>query len=195
MSPQPARLAQNRLPQGGLIDRTKPITFFFDGKRYQGHAGDTLASALLANGVHHVARSFKYHRPRGILGAGPEDPGALVRIGSDPATMVVNQRATEVELYDGLEAFPQNCWPSLRFDIGVVNDLMHRFLPAGFYYKTFMGPPGNWMVFEPFIRRAAGLGPAPSAPDPARYEHMNRHCEVLVIGSGRIRPRRSRGSA
>ena len=184
MSPQPARLAQNRLPQGGLIDRTKPITFFFDGKRYQGHAGDTLASALLANGVHHVARSFKYHRPRGILGAGPEDPGALVRIGSDPATMVVNQRATEVELYDGLEAFPQNCWPSLRFDIGVVNDLMHRFLPAGFYYKTFMGPPGNWMVFEPFIRRAAGLGPAPSAPDPARYEHMNRHCEVLVIGSG-----------
>ncbi|MGY6569338.1 MAG: 2Fe-2S iron-sulfur cluster-binding protein, partial [Salinarimonas sp.] len=179
MSRQPARLSE-----GGLIDRAQPINFSFDGRRYEGFAGDTLASALLANGVHHVARSFKYHRPRGILGAGSEDPGALVRVGSDPATMVVNQRATEVELHDGLEAFPQNCWPSLRFDIGGVNDLMHRFLSAGFYYKTFMGPPGSWMFFEPFIRRVAGLGPAPSAPDPARYEHVNRHCEVLVIGAG-----------
>ncbi len=179
MSGQPCRLAE-----GGRIDRGAPLGFRFAGKSYRGFAGDTLASALLANGVHLVARSFKYHRPRGILGAGSEDPAALVQVGRDPATTVPNVRATELELHEGLEVFAQNCWPSLAFDVGAVNDAFARFLPAGFYYKTFMGPPGGWMVFEPWIRRAAGLGVCPSAPDPDRYEHTNRHCEVLVVGGG-----------
>ncbi len=181
MSAQPFRLEQ-----GGLIDRSRPIRFSFAGKAMQGYAGDTLASALLANGVHLVARSFKYHRPRGILGAGSEDPAALVQVGRDPATIVPNVRATELELWDGLEAFAQNCWPSLQVDVGEINDLAARFLPSGFYYKTFMGPPGSWMTFEPTIRRAAGLGRCPEAPDPDRYEHVNRHCEVLVIGGGPV---------
>ena len=179
MSDQPFRLAN-----GGLIDRSRPISFSFDGKSYQGFAGDTLASALLANGVHMVARSFKYHRPRGIFGAGAEDPAGLVQIGADKARTDPNMRATETEIYEGLEAFPQNCWPSLSRDAGAINDLFWRFLPAGFYYKTFMGPPGRWMMFERHIRAAAGLGRAPEAPDPDRYESTNRHCDVLVIGSG-----------
>jgi sarcosine oxidase subunit alpha len=173
-----------RLAEGGRIDRSKPVSFSFDGKSCQGFAGDTLASALLANGVHMIARSFKYHRPRGIFGAGAEDPAGLVQIGRDRARTDPNLRATEVEIYPGLEAFPQNCWPSLNFDAGAVNDVFSRFMPSGFYYKTFMGPPGNWMMFERFIRAAAGLGRAPDAPDPDRYECMNRHCDVLVIGSG-----------
>ncbi|MFP3921866.1 MAG: 2Fe-2S iron-sulfur cluster-binding protein, partial [Dichotomicrobium sp.] len=178
-SRQPCRLAA-----GGRIDRRKTVSFTFDGKTYEGFAGDTLASALLANGVHMVARSFKYHRPRGILGAGAEDPAALVQIGTDGARTDPNTRATEAEIYEGLTAQPQNCWPSLRFDLNTVNDLMSPFLPAGFYYKTFMGPPGKWSWFEPAIRRAAGLGKAPREPDPDRYESINRHCDVLVIGGG-----------
>ncbi|HKJ62144.1 MAG TPA: 2Fe-2S iron-sulfur cluster-binding protein, partial [Hyphomicrobiales bacterium] len=173
-----------RLATGGRIDRTRPVRFSFDGKSYQGFAGDTLASALLANGVHMVARSFKYHRPRGIFSAGAEEPSALVQIGRDAARTDPNMRASEVEIYDGLEAFPQNCWPSLNFDAGAINDAFSRFMPSGFYYKTFMGPPGNWTMFETFIRRAAGLGRAPQAPDPDRYESTNRHCDVLVVGSG-----------
>jgi sarcosine oxidase subunit alpha len=173
-----------RLPSGGRIDRSRPVTFSFDGKPYQGFAGDTLASALLANGVHMIARSFKYHRPRGIFGVGAEDPAGLVQIGRDPARTDPNLRATEVEIYDGLKAFPQNCWPSLDFDASAINDRFSRFLPAGFYYKTFMGPPGNWMLFERFIRAAAGLGRAPQAPDSDHYDSINQHCDVLVIGSG-----------
>jgi len=171
-----------RLPRGGVVDRTRTLSFRFAGRALKGHPGDTLASALLANGVHLVARSFKYHRPRGILAAGSEDPAALVEIGersrSDP-----NTRVTEQELYDGLDARPQNCWPSLSYDVGAVNDWIAPFIPAGFYYKTFKGWPG-WMNFEPMIRSAAGLGRAPAAPDPDRYEAVNRHCDVLVVGGG-----------
>ncbi len=179
----------------GQIDRTEPISFTFDGKSYQGYAGDTLASALLANGVHFIARSFKYHRPRGIIGLGCEDPAGLVQIGSDPATTIPNTRATEIEIYEGLEAFPQNCWPSLSLDFNGVNDLFARFLPAGFYYKTFMGPPGNWMTFEERIRKAAGLGVAPHEPDPDRYEHINQHCDILVVGGGRAGLEEARNAA
>ena len=181
MSPSSQRF---RRPQGGLIDRAKPVSFAFNGHVYSGFAGDTLASALLANGVHMVARSFKYHRPRGILGAGSEDPAALVQLGNDEAATDPNTRATETEIFNGLTAKAQNCWPSLHFDLGAANDLVWRWLPAGFYYKTFMGPPGSWMSFEPAIRRAAGLGKPPTGRDPDRYESQNRHCDVLVIGGG-----------
>ena len=173
-----------RLPTGGLVDRNRPLSFTFEGRTMQGYAGDTLASALLANRVRMVGRSFKYHRPRGIVGAGSDDPAGLVQIGGDAATTIPNLRATEVELYDGLAAEPQNCWPSLGLDIGAVNDLAAAFLPAGFYYKTFMERAGRWMAIEPLIRRAAGLGISPTAPDPDRYEHINRHCDVLVVGGG-----------
>lgn len=173
-----------RLAAGGRIDRRKTVRFSFDGKTYEGFAGDTLASALLANGVHMLARSFKYHRPRGILGAGAEDPAALVQIGADMARTDPNTRATEAEIYEGMQASAQNCWPSLRFDVGALNDVAHQFLPAGFYYKTFMGPPGKWSWFEPAIRAAAGLGRAPRERDPDWYESVNRHCDVLVIGAG-----------
>ena len=172
-----------RRPDGGLIDRSRLVNFRFDGKEYTGYPGDTLASALIAAGTHMVARSFKYHRPRGILGVGAEDPAALVEVGSgihrDP-----NVRATEVEIHDGLEAHAQNAWPSLQFDVGEVNDLLWRFFPAGFYYKTFMGGPRGWMTWEPMIRRAAGMGRAPDGPDPDRYEQVNAHCDVLVVGGG-----------
>jgi len=173
-----------RLEDGGRIDRSRPVSFRFDGRTYQGFAGDTLASALLANGVHMVARSFKYHRPRGLLGAGPEDPAGLVQVYPGSARTEPNMRATEVEIHDGLEAVSQNRWPSLGFDVGAINDAFARFLPAGFYYKTFMGPPWSWMMLEGVIRSSAGLGVSPRAPDPDRYEHVNRHCDVLVIGAG-----------
>ena len=172
-----------RLPLGGRIDRSKPLNFTFNGSAYQGHAGDTLASALLANGVRLVGRSFKYHRPRGIVSAGPEEPNALVRIGSG-AHALPNLPATTVELYEGLEASSINCWPGVGFDLGAVANLCSRVLPAGFYYKTFMWPHGAWMWYEKFIRRAAGLGRTPDAPDPDRYEKRNDHCDVLVIGGG-----------
>jgi sarcosine oxidase subunit alpha len=172
-----------RLSQGGLIDRSRSISFTFDGTTYQGYGGDTLASALLANGVHMVARSFKYHRPRGIVGAGSEDPAALVQAGRDSVATDPNTRATEVEIFDGFVAGAQNVWPSLRFDVGALNDLFWRWLPAGFYYKTFMGMPG-WMFYERLIRRTAGLGVAPSGPDPEHYQSLNRHVDVLVVGGG-----------
>jgi len=174
----------NRRETGGLIDRSRVVRFRFDGRDFTGHPGDTLASALLANGEHMVARGFKYHRPRGIFGAGSEDPTALVQVGSDNLRTDPNTRVTEQEIFEGLEAKAQNVWPSLKFDVGAAIDLFSAFLPAGFYYKTFMGPLGNWMTFEPFIRKAAGMGAAPSGPDPDAYEKINRHCDVLVVGGG-----------
>ena len=142
---------QNRLNSGGRIDRSKPLNFVFDGKSYTGYQGDTLASALLANGVVLVGRSFKYHRPRGILSAGAEEPNALIQLGVGARTEP-NTRATQIELYDGLVAESQNRWPSLNFDIGAINSAIERFIPSGFYYKTFMWPAKGWMFYEKFIR-------------------------------------------
>ncbi|HEX3396029.1 MAG TPA: 2Fe-2S iron-sulfur cluster-binding protein, partial [Steroidobacteraceae bacterium] len=174
-----------RTPEGGRIDRNELLPFSFDGRSYQGYRGDTLASALLANGVHLVGRSFKYHRPRGIFSAGAEEPNALVTVTRDAARITPNLRATQVELYRNLNAHSQNRWPSLEFDLGRVNDVLSPFFPAGFYYKTFMWPRGAWKsVYEPLIRRAAGLGKAPTLPDPDRYAQRYAHCDVLVVGSG-----------
>ncbi len=172
-----------RLAAGGHIDRRNPLAFTFNGREYRGYAGDTLASALLANGVHLVARSFKYHRPRGIVAAGPEEPNALVRIGAG-GRVLPNLPATTVELYHGLQAESINCWPHVGFDISSFNNFVSALLPAGFYNKTFMWPGNGWMWYERFIRRAAGLGRTPDAPDPDRYEKRNDHCDVLVIGGG-----------
>ena len=172
-----------RLPSGGRIDRERPVSFSFDGERYSGYAGDTLASALLANGVRLVGRSFKYHRPRGVVTDGVEEPNALVQLGIG-ASSEPNARATQVEIHDGLAAASQNCWPSVRFDAGAVNGLLGPLFPAGFYYKTFMWPGRWWMKYEYFIRRAAGLGRAPSGPDPDSYDKSYGHCDVLVIGAG-----------
>jgi sarcosine oxidase subunit alpha len=174
----------------GRIDRSVPVTFTFDGETVHGYAGDTLASALLANGIHLVGRSFKYHRPRGILTAGSEEPNALVGVAksADAAAAgqsVPNLRATQVEIHEGMVAVSQNRWPSLAFDIGAVNDRLAPIFVAGFYYKTFMWPKSFWnSVYEPFIRSAAGLGKAPTAPDPDRYANRYAHCDVLVAGGG-----------
>lgn len=146
-----------RLARGGRIDRSKQINFTFNGRAYQGYAGDTLASALLANGVRLIGRSFKYHRPRGIVSAGPEEPNALVRIGSGGRALP-NLPATMVELYEGLEAASINCWPSVDFDCGAVNNLISRVLPAGFYYKTFMWPRGAWMWYKNLFAARQGWG-------------------------------------
>ena len=174
----------HRLNNIGLINRDKVITFNFNGKSYQGYEGDTLASALLANGVHLVGRSFKYHRPRGFIGAGVDEPNAKLQVTinghSEP-----NINATEIELVDGLSATSQNCWPSVEFDIGAINNFLKRFFPAGFYYKTFMWPKSFWYkVYEPFIRKAAGLGVASLEKDKERYEHKFEYCDLLVTGSG-----------
>jgi sarcosine oxidase subunit alpha len=174
-----------RTASGGRVDRTRRLRFTFDGRDYEGVAGDTLASALLANGVHLVARSFKYHRPRGILTAGAEEPNALVTVRRDAARYTPNLRTTQVELYDGLRAESQNRWPSLPFDLGRANDLLSPLFPAGFYYKTFMWPRAAWAaLYEPLIRRAAGLGRAPTLPDPDCYASLHAHCDVLVVGAG-----------
>jgi len=174
-----------RTPDGGRVDRTRPLRFTFDGAPFLGLRGDTLASALLANGVHLVARSFKYHRPRGILGAGAEEPNALVTVRRDAARYTPNLRATQIELYEGLCAESQNRWPSLGLDLGRINDLLSPFFPSGFYYKTFMWPRGAWKkLYEPLIRASAGLGRAPTLPDPDRYAHLYAHCDVLVVGAG-----------
>jgi sarcosine oxidase subunit alpha len=174
-----------RTASGGSIDRSSPLRFKFDDRHYTGFAGDTLASALLANGVHLLGRSFKYHRPRGILGAGPEEPNALVTVRRDSARVTPNVRATQVELYDGLEAHSQNRWPSLALDFGAVSGLLSPFIPAGFYYKTFMWPRQAWRrLYEPKIRAAAGLGHAPEQADPDSYANRFAHCDVLVVGAG-----------
>jgi len=178
-------MSRMRIASGGRVDRTTRFQFEFDGRRYEGLAGDTLASALLANGVHLVGRSFKYHRPRGILAAGTEEPNGIVTVIRDEARTTPNLRVTQVELYEGLKAVSQNRWPSLRRDVGRVNDLLSRFFPAGFYYKTFMWPKRAWKaLYEPVIRRAAGLGEAPTLPDPDRYSQRYAHCDVLVVGAG-----------
>jgi len=174
-----------RLTAGGRIDRSQTIPFTFDGRSLTGHPGDTLASALLANGVHLVGRSFKYHRPRGIMTAGSEEPNALVQLAPEKSRTEPNARATVVELKDGLAARSQNRWPSLDVDLGQLNDLLSPLFPAGFYYKTFMWPKAFWeKVYEPRIRKIAGLGEAPSKPDPDRYLHRHAHCDVLVVGGG-----------
>jgi len=174
-----------RTLSGGRIDRTQRVRFKFDGQSYEGVAGDTLASALLANGVHLTGRSFKYHRPRGILAAGSEEPNALVTVSRDAARVTPNLRATQIELYEGLVAESQNRWPSLQLDFGRLNDTLSAFFPAGFYYKTFMWPRKAWKsLYEPVIRRAAGLGRAPAQADPDRYAHRYAHCDVLIVGSG-----------
>ncbi len=174
-----------RTPSGGRVDRAQRIRFEFDGRTYEGLAGDTLASALLANGVHLTGRSFKYHRPRGILAAGSEEPNALVTVSRDAARVTPNLRATQVELYPGLIAESQNRWPSLQRDFGRINDALSVFFPAGFYYKTFMWPRKAWKwLYEPMIRRAAGLGRAPTRADPDRYAQRYAHCDVLVVGAG-----------
>jgi sarcosine oxidase subunit alpha len=173
-----------RLASGGLIDRGKPVSFRFDGRLYQGFAGDTLASALLANGVRLVGRSFKYHRPRGILSAGSEEPNALVELRGG-AWREPNTRATMVEIFEGLEAWSQNRFPSLKFDALAVNGLLAPVFAAGFYYKTFMWPASFWeKVYEPLIRRAAGLGRNAGVADPDVYEHETAFCDVLVVGAG-----------
>jgi len=174
-----------RTAKGGRIDRSRPLAFTFDRVPYAGVAGDTLASALLANGVHLLGRSFKYHRPRGVLAAGAEEPNALVGVRRDAARYTPNVRATQLELYQGLVAESQNRWPSLAFDVGAINDLFAPFIPAGFYYKTFMWPRRAWKtLYEPRIRAAAGLGTAPRAADPDRYAARYAHCDVLVVGAG-----------
>jgi sarcosine oxidase subunit alpha len=175
-----------RLPgQGRSIDRTRPLRFTFDGRRFQGFAGDTLASALLAAGVRLMGRSFKYHRPRGPLTAGPEEPNALVEVLEPDGQCTPNVRATEQELFEGLTAQSQNRWPRLDFDLWAVNDWLHPFLAAGFYYKTFMWPAKFWeRLYEPAIRRAAGLGRLSGRHDEAPYEKAYAFCDLLVIGAG-----------
>ena len=174
-----------RTASGGRVERSRPLRFSFDGRTFEGLQGDTLASALLANGVHLVGRSFKYHRPRGILTAGAEEPSALVTVRRDAARSTPNLRATQVELYDGLVASSQNRWPSLGFDAGRFNDLLSPLFPAGFYYKTFMWPRSGWVrLYEPLIRATTGLGRTPALPDPDRYAHLYAHCDVLVVGAG-----------
>ncbi|MDG4647293.1 sarcosine oxidase subunit alpha family protein [Roseibacterium sp. SDUM158017] len=173
----------NRLP-GGRIDRSRTVDFSFDGRRFTGHPGDTLASALMANDVALLGRSFKYHRPRGLISAGSEEPNALVTLTRGPSR-TPNTRATVVELSDGLTAHSQNAWPSLRFDAMAVNDLLSPFLTAGFYYKTFMWPRAFWeRLYEPAIRRAAGLGRLATVPDPDSYDRGFLHCDLLVVGAG-----------
>ena len=174
-----------RLDKGGrLIDRTQPIAFSFNGRRVRGFNGDTVASALIAGGQTLVGRSFKYHRPRGIVTSGPEEPNALLGLGSG-RTFEPNARATTTELFDGLETQSQNHWPSLEFDIGAVNASLWRLFPAGFYYKTFTWPRAFWKhVYEPVIRQSAGLGKPPMARDIDHYEHFNTTTDVLVIGGG-----------
>lgn len=175
---------RNRTNEGGRIDRQQPIQFTFNGDSYSGFAGDTLASALLANDVHLVGRSFKYHRPRGIVAAGAEEPNSMVQLGTG-ATTEPNIRATQISLYDGLQASSVNVWPSVNFDVSAVNGVFAKIFTAGFYNKTFMWPRSFWMkLYEPVIRRAAGWGKAPTERDPDIYDHMHCHADVLIVGAG-----------
>jgi len=174
-----------RKAERGVTQNSKPVNFTFDGKSYQGVQGDTLASALIANGIHLMGRSFKYHRPRGVVGAGSEEPNALVTFDRGEGRVTPNVRATTLELFEGLQASSQNRSPNLKFDIGAFNNVFSIFFPAGFYNKTFMWPKSFWdKVYEPFIRNIAGLGPAPTADDPDNYASSYGHCETLIIGAG-----------
>ncbi|WP_426036148.1 sarcosine oxidase subunit alpha family protein [Cypionkella sp. TWP1-2-1b2] len=169
---------------GGQIDRSKSLRFSFDGVSYTGHPGDTLASALLANNVRLMGRSFKYHRPRGVISAGSEEPNAIVELRTG-ARQEPNTRATVIELFDGLGAQSQNRWPSLKFDAMAINDRLSPFFAAGFYYKTFMWPAAFWeKIYEPIIRRAAGLGSLSKQDDPDTYDKGFLHCDLLIIGAG-----------
>ena len=185
MSPAASNSGQNRIAGKGRLNLSRTASFTWDGKRLGALEGDTLASALIANGIHLAGRSFKYHRPRGILAGGSEEPNAIVTIARDAMRMEPNTRATVQEVFDGMAATSQNRWPSLAFDVGAINDFLGRFFPAGFYYKTFMWPKSFWKhVYEPVIRAAAGLGAAPREADPDRYANRFAHCDVLVVGGG-----------
>ncbi|PTY38181.1 sarcosine oxidase subunit alpha [Saccharospirillum sp. MSK14-1] len=175
----------NRLNSGGRIDRDQPMQFEFNGRRYSGFQGDTLASAMLANGVDLVGRSFKYGRRRGIVAAGAEEPNAILQLGATEATQVPNVRATQQELFDGLVAQPTSGWPSLNTDaLGMVGKVFGSLLPPGFYYKTFMFPRFGWKLYEKYIRKAAGFGRSPRAEDVDQYDHLNQHADVLIVGAG-----------
>jgi sarcosine oxidase subunit alpha len=175
----------NRLSQGGRIDRSQPLTFSFNGQTYQGYAGDTLAAALLANGVDVIGRSFKYSRPRGIVAAGAEEPNAVLQIGASEAAQIPNVRATQQALYQGLAAASTNGWPSVNTDVmGILGKVGGGMMPPGFYYKTFMYPQNLWLTYEKYIRKAAGLGRSPKENDPDIYDYLNQHCDVLVVGAG-----------
>ncbi|MCT4555239.1 MAG: sarcosine oxidase subunit alpha family protein [Pelagimonas sp.] len=177
-------MSQVNRVNGGLIDRSKTFKFRFDGQDYTGHQGDTLASALLANDVRLMGRSFKYHRPRGPITSGSEEPNAMVEL-REGARQEPNTRATTAELFDGLVANPQNCWPSLKRDFLSINDRFSNFLAAGFYYKTFMWPRAFWeKLYEPMIRRAAGLGSLSLQDDPDEYDKGFLHCDLLIVGAG-----------
>ena len=172
-----------RNAKGGEIDRTMPLSFKFNGKKYWGYKGDTLASALLANGIHLVGRSFKYHRPRGIFSAGIEEPNGLVQLETG-AYSEPNIQVTRIHLSEQLEAKSQNCWPSINIDINAINSKFEKLIPAGFYYKTFMWPKKFWSFYEYLIRKVAGMGVAPRLADPDKYEHRYTHCDILIIGAG-----------
>ncbi|MBR9883531.1 MAG: sarcosine oxidase subunit alpha [Oceanospirillales bacterium] len=176
---------KNRLQSGGRIDRSKALTFTYNGRQYKGYQGDTIASALLANGVDIVARSFKYSRPRGIVAAGAEEPNAVLQVGATEATQVPNVRATQQELYDGLVCGATNGWPSVESDMmGLMGKVGGNMMPPGFYYKTFMYPQSMWKTYEKFIRMAAGLGRAPKEVDQDEYDAVNQHCDLMVVGAG-----------
>ena len=178
-------MSRYRIPGMGRVDPAAPVSFTFDGRRYTGLRGDTVASALLANGVHLMGRSFKYHRPRGPISAGSEEPNALIGTSRGPGRFEPNTRATVQELRQGLVTESQNKWPRLSFDIGAVNDRAYMLFSAGFYYKTFMWPRSFWdKVYEPFIRAAAGLGKSPTEADPDTYASRYLHTDVLVVGGG-----------
>ena len=175
----------NRLAKGGRIDRSQALSFTFNGQTYQGFAGDSLAAALLANGVDIVGRSFKYSRPRGIVAAGSEEPNAVLQIGSTEAAQIPNVRATQQALYSGLVANSTNGWPSVNTDLmGILGKVGGGMMPPGFYYKTFMYPQNLWMTYEKYIRKAAGLGRSPTEVDPDIYDQLNQYCDVLIVGAG-----------
>ena len=185
-------MSARRLIQGGRIDRERAFRFRWDDRVLSGHPGDSLASALLANNEWVLGRSFKYHRPRGIMSAGVEESGAMVTVGQRRPPRPQRQGDRWQELVEGMEASGQNAWPNVRHDLGAVNGMMGRFFAAGFYYKTFMGIPpfewgrgtGIWMWYEKFIRKAAGMGRASREPDPDHYDHVHGFCDVLVVGAG-----------
>lgn len=173
----------NRLKTGGVVDCNQPIRFTFNGKQYIGYQGDTVASALLANGIKLIGRSWKYHRPRGVIGDGAEEPNAIFQV-EQGAYTIPNVRGTQAEIYEGMVLKSTNVWPSVKFDLLSVNRFFARVLPAGFYYKTFMWPKSLWRTYEHFIRKASGLGASPVDSDPDSYEKTNAHCDILVIGAG-----------